>query len=150
MNEVVVNFRQGGKTDKMCHDLSESSITKLPTANLRNDYHLDLKGEHAKELPIESEAVAELALDIYLNAVSTYESGVEIALEGYSPIDSDYEIILTLPLEYNFYPPISLTPQTAYEFTASSALLPSLVVGAQTETQTEKISINTTYELQLS
>jgi hypothetical protein len=149
MNEVIVNFRQGGKTDKMCHDLSESSITKLPTAILENDNYVDLEGEHAKEIPIESESGAELALDIYLPTISACESGFELVSDGYLATGSAYEIVLTVPLEYNFYLPISLTPESTYEFTLSFFLRVESQTESQTEDQTEEISINTSFELQL-
>jgi hypothetical protein len=150
MNEVRVNFRQGGKTDKVCHNLSEFSTTKLPITNLDNDYYVDLEGEHAKDLPIESEGEAELALDIYLTTISSYESvsGGELVLDGYLTTVSDYEIVLAMPLEYNFYPPILLTSDipTTYGLTLSFFL----GVESQTQTQGKEISINISYELVLS
>jgi len=130
MNEVRVNFWQGGKTDKMCHSLHEYAVTKHLTASLVNDRYVDLEGVNAKELPIVSECGAELALAIYLSTASTYESEVAI------------------PLEYDFNLSISLTPDipSTYGFTLSFFL----TVEAQTQTQGKEISINTSYELVLS
>jgi hypothetical protein len=150
MNEIRVNFSEGGKTDKVCHDLSESSVTESPITNLDKDYYVDLEGEHAKEMPIESESGAELALDIYLPTISACESGFELVSDGYLDAVSAYEIVLTVPLEYNFYPPISLTPESTYEFTLSFFLRVESQTESQTEAKGEEISINTSFELQLS
>ena len=130
MNEKLENYVEGGKTDKICHSLSEYYLTKLPLMDLDNDGYVDLEGVNTEELPIASECGVELALDIYITPISSYESEV------------------AAPLEYDFSLPISLTSDipTTYGLTLSFFL----TVEAQAEAQGKEISINTSYELALS
>jgi hypothetical protein len=130
MNEIRVNFLEGGKTDKVCHSLYEYAGTKLLTASLINDGYVDLEGVNEKELPIASECGVELALDIFLNTVSSYESEV------------------VMPLEYNFNLPISLTSDIPTTYGLNLSLF--LTGEAQAQPQGKEISINMSYELVLS